>query len=519
VAAVLPLAGRLPDPLPQEVRGRLQLPDLPEALGWLHAPQTDAQADAARRRFIFEELFTLSLGLAAVKSGRRENSAQPMQPLDPEEFYRALPFQPTGAQRRAIGDAFGDLCRPRPMNRLIQGDVGSGKTLVAAACAWLVVRSGCQCAMMAPTELLASQHFRTLSTLLGGLGVRVGLLSGSLTPAQKRAVKAGLAAGTIDLCVGTHALLTEDVRWKDLALVITDEQHRFGVGQRVTLREKGRATHMMVMSATPIPRTLSLMIYGDLDVSVIDQLPPGRTPVETLLIDSSKRQRAFGFIKSYLDKGFQAYIVCPLVEQNEQTPEGLLPAEDYLRDIAAPAFEGYPIELLHGKMKPRDKEAVMARFVSGQTKLLVATTVIEVGVDVPAAVIMMVENAERFGLSQLHQLRGRVGRGSEKSWCILVSDAAGELSAKRLDTMKRTTDGFKIAEEDLKLRGPGDFFGSRQHGLPQLRLADLTTDLLVLEQAQQEAAALFAAEPNLEHHPALARQVQKLIAAAGQLPN
>ncbi|MBP1559095.1 MAG: ATP-dependent DNA helicase RecG [Oscillospiraceae bacterium] len=519
MAAVLPLADTMPDPLPEEIRLRADLPELSQALRRLHTPETPQQAEDARRRFIFEELFTLSLGLAAVKRGRRQNTARPLVYHDPQEFYATLPFTPTGAQQRAIDDAFADLCTNRPMNRLIQGDVGSGKTLVAAACGWLAAKNGLQCALMAPTELLAEQHHRTLCGLLAPFGVKVGLLTGSLTAANKRKLKEALAMGQIDLCIGTHALLTDDVQWQNLALVITDEQHRFGVGQRVTLREKGTATHMMIMSATPIPRTLSLMIYGDLDVSVIDQLPPGRTPVETLVIDSAKRQRAFGFIRDYLDKGFRAYIVCPLVEQNEQTPEGLLAAEDYLEQIAAPAFVGYKVELLHGKMKPKDKEAIMGRFVRGETQLLVATTVIEVGVDVPSAVIMMVENAERFGLSQLHQLRGRVGRGSEKSWCILVSDSKGELSTKRLDTMKRTTDGFKIAEEDLKLRGPGDFFGSRQHGLPQLRLADLTQDIALLELAQQEASALFRADPELTRYPDLAAQVRRLIATAGELPN
>ena len=519
MATALPLAKDLPDPLPEALRQRAALPPVFQALQQIHRPDSPGQAEQARRRFIFEELFTLSLGLSAVKRGRRQNTARPLVYHDPREFYATLPFAPTDAQKRAVGDAFADLCTNRPMNRLVQGDVGSGKTLVAAACGWLAAQNGLQSALMAPTELLAEQHHRTLCGLLEPFGVRVGLLTGSLTAAAKRKTKEALAAGQIDLCVGTHALLSEDVVWQDLSLVITDEQHRFGVGQRITLREKGSATHMMIMSATPIPRTLSLMIYGDLDVSVIDQLPPGRTPVETLLIDSTKRQRAFGFIRSYLDKGFQAYIVCPLVEQNEQTPEGLLAAEDYMKQIATPAFAGYRVELLHGKMKSRDKEAVMGRFVRGETQLLVATTVIEVGVDVPSAVIMMVENAERFGLSQLHQLRGRVGRGSEKSWCILVSDHKGQLSQQRLETMKRTTDGFKIAEEDLKLRGPGDFFGSRQHGLPQLKLADLTQDIALLELAQQEAAALFAADPTLAGHPHLARQVEKLIAAAGQLPN
>ncbi|MBP0963435.1 MAG: ATP-dependent DNA helicase RecG, partial [Oscillospiraceae bacterium] len=386
VATALPLAKDLPDPLPEPLRQRANLPHVAQALQQRHRPDSPQQAEQARRRFIFEELFTLSLGLSAVKRGRRRNTALPLVYHDPQEFYATLPFTPTDAQKRAISDAFADLCTNRPMNRLVQGDVGSGKTLVAAACGWLAVKNGLQCALMAPTELLAEQHHRTLCGLLEPFGVRVGLLTGSLTAAAKRKTKEALANGQIDLCVGTHALLSEDVVWQNLSLVITDEQHRFGVGQRITLREKGTATHMMIMSATPIPRTLSLMIYGDLDVSVIDQLPPGRTPVETLLIDSAKRQRAFGFIRDYLDKGFRAYIVCPLVEQSEQTPDGLLAAEDYMTQIAAPAFEGYKIELLHGKMKPKDKEAVMGRFVRGETQLLVATTVIEVGVDVPSAV-------------------------------------------------------------------------------------------------------------------------------------
>ena len=374
--------------------------------------------------------------------------------------------------------------------------------------------------MMAPTEILAEQHFRTLNAILSPLGLNIQLLTGSMTAKAKRLVKAGLQDGSIHLCVGTHALLSDGVEFCNLALVITDEQHRFGVAQRIALSEKGQHAHTLVMSATPIPRTLALMIYGDLDLSVIDQLPAGRKPIKTYKIDSEKRQRAFGFIRSHLDQGYQAYIVCPLIETGE-VDLGLKPAAEYAKELADGPFSGYRVGLLHGKMKAADKEKTMRAFQSGEIQLLVSTTVVEVGVDVPNAVIMMIENAERFGLSQLHQLRGRVGRGPVQSHCILLSDAKNPETVERLRVLCSTGDGFRIAEEDLRLRGPGDFFGYRQHGLPELKIADMASDVSLLKTAQEEAKAILAADPKLTlpQHQAMKERVTRILLSAGERPN
>ena len=380
------------------------------------------------------------------------------------------------------------------MNRLVQGDVGSGKTVVAAAVLWAMAKSGYQGAMMAPTEILAKQHAQTLQTLFGDT-LQVTLLTGGLTAKQKRIAKAHIADGTAQIVVGTHALLTEDVQFHALGLVVTDEQHRFGVRQRSTLGEKGDAPHVLVMSATPIPRTLSLIIYGDLDVSVIDELPKGRQKISTYAVDSSFHARVYAFVRKLLDAGRQAYIVCPAVEETETD---LLSAVSYAKELSEREFSAYRVGLLHGKMKPKEKQQVMADFAAGEIQLLVATTVIEVGIDVPNAVLMVVENAERFGLSQLHQLRGRVGRGSEKSYCILISDAQGETAAQRLEALCKTNDGFQIADADLRLRGPGDFFGARQHGLPQLQIADLLQDMETLQQARAASQQVIADDPKLQ---------------------
>lgn len=514
---VLETLGELRDPLPRELRQRYQLCDFDYAIRTIHHPGGEEETGTARHRLIFEELLALALGLAQLREGRVRGRAMPIPLVDLQPFYDALPFTLTQAQLRAIGEATGDLALARPMNRLVQGDVGSGKTVVAAACCYHAFRGGFQSAIMAPIELLAQQHYRTLSELLGPLGLRVALLTGSATPKEKRELKEALAAGAINLCVGTHALLTGDTRFHRLGLVVTDEQHRFGVGQRVALTGKGQHTHVLVMSATPIPRTLALILYGDLELSVIDQLPAGRQTIATYVIDSTKRDRAFGYIRQHLDQGLQAYIVCPLVEepeegQAEETPaQGLISAVAYAKELQEGAFRGYRVGLLHGKLKPKEKEAVMAAFAAGTTQLLVATTVIEVGIDVPDAVIMMVENAERFGLSQLHQLRGRVGRGEHPSSCILLSDSKAEATRRRLEVLRSTSDGFKIAEEDLKLRGPGDFFGMRQHGLPPMQIADLATDSRVLAQAQEAAAGLLAHDPNLESLPTLALRVRRML--------
>ena len=462
-----------------------------------------------------------SLFLALLKLRRGiERSAPALTPPDWTAFYQALPFSLTGAQQRAIADIAADMSQGRPMNRLIQGDVGSGKTVVAAAGILMACKGGFQAAMMAPTEILAAQHHRSLSPLCEGFGLRSALLTGSTPAAEKRRIKKALAAGEIDLIIGTHALLTADVDFHKLALVVTDEQHRFGVAQRAALSGKGQAVHTLVMSATPIPRTLSLIIYGDLDLSVIDELPAGRQPIETYLIDSDKRDRAFGYIKKHLDRGLQGYIICPLVEENPDLP-GLIPATLYAEELAAGAFRDYRVGLLHGKLRPKEKAEVMARFYSGEVQLLVATTVVEVGVDVPNAVIMLIEGAERFGLGQLHQLRGRIGRGSARSTCILLSDSKSPEVRERLSILRRSQNGFEIAEADLRLRGPGDFFGQRQHGLPPLKIADLVDDMALLEAAQQTAQNMLDADPVLEtpEHRALGRQVDALFDQIGAAPN
>ena len=508
--------------LPEAFRARHRLAGAAESYRAIHFPEDEAALDAARRRFAFEELFYLSLGLALLRERRSRGAGPSFPEADPAGFYGLLPFSLTAAQRRAAEEAAADLRSPRPMNRLVQGDVGSGKTAVAAACAWMAHQAGWQSAMMAPTELLAQQHFHTLTALLEPAHMTVGLLTGSMRAAEKRKVLSALQSGDIHLVVGTHALLSQGVEFRRLGLVITDEQHRFGVDQRAALAAKANtpgdpadaapeenfSPNVLVMSATPIPRTLALIIYGDLDVSVIDELPPGRKPVQTFLIGESKRQRLYGFVRAQVQEGRQVYLVCPAVEENPDGAWDLKAVNEYARVLREEVFPDLRVGLVHGKLKARDKEAAMAAFTAGETDVLVSTTVIEVGVDVPNASLIVIENADRYGLSQLHQLRGRVGRGQHQSWCILVSDNRSPDTRARLKVLTETTDGFKIAEEDLKLRGPGDFFGARQHGLPALRVADLNTDTRVLKEAQEAAAGLLAEDPDLsrpEHRPLLER--------------
>ena len=528
----------------------------------IHFPQDFDALARAKRRLVFEELFTLSAGLALLRQRRSGGEGPAFPACDPADFYALLPFAPTEAQRRTISECAADLASGRPMNRLVQGDVGSGKTAVAAACAWMAFRSGWQAAMMAPTEILAEQHCRSLSALLAPAGMRVGLLTGSMRAGEKKRVYAALEAGEIDFVVGTHALLSGPVAFRRLGLVVADEQHRFGVEQRAALAAKantpdcppeagrrlcgeGRGNsvspaangmdgvptaacrcgeveqraalaakgekkirpHVLVMSATPIPRTLALIIYGDLDVSVIDQLPPGRLPVKTVLVGESKRQRMYGFVREQIRQGRQAYIVCPAIETDpESAATDLKRVVEYAEGLQKQVFPDLRVGLVHGRMKAKDKDAAMAAFARGETHILVSTTVVEVGVDVANATLMIVENADRYGLSQLHQLRGRVGRGEHQSWCVLVSDNRSPETRARLKVLVDTADGFRIAEEDLKLRGPGDFFGRRQHGLPALRMADLNTDTRVLKEARDAAAALLSADPDLsrpEHRPLL----------------
>lgn len=512
IESVMPEALRaavLDDPIPQAIRNRYALLDLPTALWQIHFPKNHEMLREARQRLIFEELFLLQVGMKQLKMRSRGQTPVCIRNDFSGVFEKLLPFALTGAQQRAIAQCVADLSADRPMNRLVQGDVGSGKTAVAASVAMTVIKNGFQAAMMAPTEILAEQHYRSLSALLKGSGISIGLLTGSASKREKDAVKAALAAGDIQLLVGTHALLQDNVKFERLGLVITDEQHRFGVAQRAALAAKGNNPHLLVMSATPIPRTLALMVYGDLDVSVIDELPPGRKPIATYAVGTALRQRVYNYVKKHLDAGRQGYMVCPIIEENDSD---LTPAVEYAKHLSENEFAGYRLELLHGRMKPVEKEAVMRRFSAGDTQILVSTTVIEVGVDVPNAVIMVIEDADRFGLSQLHQLRGRIGRGKHSSTCILISDAQGEEAKRRLKIMCDTNDGFKIAEEDLKLRGPGDFFGSRQHGLPALKIADMVSDMKTLETAGSEAEQLLLSDPDLaaSTHETLRRQVDRM---------
>ena len=516
VAAALAILERtgLPEILPEDVVEQEGLCDRLTAIRNIHFPADNDAIEEARRRLVYEELFVLQLGLLRLKSRSRRLNGAMLKQDRTADYTAGLPFTLTGAQRRAIADCIGDMQGVCPMSRLIQGDVGSGKTAVAAGVAYSLIKEGWQAAMMAPTEILAEQHATTLQNLLGD-SVRVGLLTGSLPAARKRKLQEAIATGEIDFVVGTHALISEKVQFARLGLVITDEQHRFGVAQRAKLAAKGQDPHLLVMSATPIPRTLALILYGDLDVSVLDELPPGRQPIETYAVDTAKRDRAYGYVRKHLDEGRQGYIVCPLVEEGEE-PTDLRSATEVYTALQQGPFRGYRLGLLHGKMKAAEKEAVMTAFAAGEIQLLVATTVIEVGVDVPNAVMMVIENAERFGLAQLHQLRGRVGRGKHQSTCILISDNQGEDNRRRLSVMKATNDGFKIADEDLKLRGPGDFFGNRQHGLPQLKVADLLSDMPLLQRAQSRAALLLDADPNLTDHPALWQAVEHLFAQVGE---
>ena len=506
---------QLPDPL--EGSGLPQqygLLSYSQALHAVHFPPDWQAIETGRNRMVFDELLCLSLCFARMREGRHRLHVPPMRMQPLTEYYRALPYELTGAQQRAIAEAMSDMCSGTPMNRLVQGDVGSGKTAVAAALCYFAHRNGAQSTLMAPTEILAQQHYNSLAPLLGSLGMQVALLTGSLSPKKKETLKAALAAGEIDLCIGTHALLTDDTAFANLGLVVTDEQHRFGVQQRAALRQKGKDAHVLVMSATPIPRTLAMIVYGDLEISVIDELPAGRRPIRTYLIDSTIRERAFGYIKKHLNEGYQAYLVCPAVQSEDEdtAAASLKSAVEYAEELAHGAFGDYRVGLLHGKMRPAQKEKVMAEFAAGEIQLLVATTVVEVGVDVPNAVIMMVENAERFGLSQLHQLRGRVGRGQVQSHCILLSDTENPDTLERLRVLCGTNDGFKIAEEDLKQRGPGDFFGERQHGLPEMKIADLAADSRLLQKAREAADALTERDPTLHTLPALARRVERLMA-------
>ena len=517
IRQLLPHAELLPDPLPEEMLKKYRLLSKADAVRAIHCPATEEEAFAARRRLIYEELLVLQLGIGRMKNRGSASTGAPMQRLDPAPFWASLPFSPTGAQRRAVDEILTDLSGSTSMNRLLQGDVGSGKTLVAAAAIWACICSGYQAALLAPTEILAAQHAENLNRMLAPFGMRVALLTGGMKAAARRTTLAAIRSDEADLVVGTHAILSEGVEFARLGLAVVDEQHRFGVRQRGMLAEKAANPHLLVMSATPIPRTLGLLIYGDLDISILDELPPGRKPVKTRCITGKKRRDLYGFLDREIGAGRQVYIVCPAIED---TPDGGLNAvKSYYEDIAKALLPDRRVGLMHGKLKPKEKAAVMDDFKAGRLDALVSTTVIEVGVDVPNATVMVIENAERYGLSALHQLRGRVGRGAAESWCFLVSDNTAESVQKRLKFLCSTSDGFAVAQFDLETRGPGDFFGSRQHGLPTLQIADLMNDTRTLHAAQAEAAALLAADPLLEspEHSLLAAQVEQMFTKAGAM--
>ena len=511
-------ADRLPDLLPAELRRQHGLCDVRYAYENIHFPADDAALAAARRRLIFEELYLLQIGIFLLRSHGRRKTSAPMHPLDLGPFWRSLPYPPTGAQKRSTEEILADLCGDVPMNRLLQGDVGSGKTLVAAAAIWFAAQNGWQSAMLAPTEILARQHAATLADRLEPFGVNVTLLVGGMKAKEKRIALEAIADGRANLVVGTHAVLTDTVEFKNLGLAIVDEQHRFGVRQRGLLAGKAQSPHLLVMSATPIPRTLGLLMYGDLDISVLDELPPGRKPIKTWFITGKKRRDMYGFLDKQIAAGHQVYIVCPAIEENEAMGD-LQAVTTYYTETACALLPNRRIGLLHGKLKPKEKDDVMQRFKAGELDVLVSTTVIEVGVDVPNATVMVIENAERFGLSALHQLRGRVGRGAADSCCILISDNGNDAVRERLQFLCRTSDGFAVAKYDLETRGPGDFFGSAQHGLPTLRVADLVQDTRTLRVAQDEAKALLAKDPNLidPAHRALSDEVERLFETAGAM--
>ena len=517
VRQLLPHVELLPDPLPPGMLKKYRLLPKADAVRAIHCPASEEEAFAARRRLIYEELLVLQLGIGRMKNHGAASTGAPMQKADASPFWDALPFSPTGAQRRAVEEILTDMAGETSMNRLLQGDVGSGKTLVAAAAIWACIRAGYQAALLAPTEILASQHAENLNRLLAPFGMRVALLTGGMKAAPRRTTLAAIRDDEADLIVGTHAILSEGVDFARLGLAVVDEQHRFGVRQRGLLAEKAANPHLLVMSATPIPRTLGLLMYGDLDISILDELPPGRKPVKTRCITGKKRADLYGFLDREIGAGRQVYIVCPAIE--DAGGSGLNAVKSYYEDIAKALLPDRRVGLMHGRLKPKEKAEVMEDFKAGRLDALVSTTVIEVGVDVPNATVMVIENAERYGLSALHQLRGRVGRGAAESWCFLVSDNASESVQKRLRFLCSTSDGFAVAQYDLETRGPGDFFGSRQHGLPTLQVADLMNDTRTLHAAQSEAAALLAADPLLERpeHALLAHQVEQMFDQAGAM--
>ncbi len=492
--------------LPKGILEKYDLCDIGVAVRNIHFPQSRELLERAKRRLVFEELFLMQCGmryLSFLKVGKTDIKISRDYS---HEFYSRLPFAPTLSQKRSVAEALEDMQSGAPMNRLLQGDVGSGKTLVAAALMFTAAENGYQSLLMAPTQILAEQHFRTLNRFFEDSGVSVALLTSATKAAEKRRIIEKTKNGEIDIIVGTHAVIFSDINSSKIGLVITDEQHRFGVKQRAALGSLGKNPHTLVMSATPIPRTLALTFYGDLSVSIINEYPAGRAEIESYAVDGQLRSRAYNYIKKHIDEGRQGYIVCPLVEEGES---GYVSASELYEKLKDGEFADYRLGLLHGKMSPTAKEKVMRQFSGGEIDLLISTTVIEVGIDVPNAAIMVIENAERFGLSQLHQLRGRVGRGKFRGTCIFITEGDAKENA-RLQVMCKTRDGFKISEEDLKLRGPGDFLGNRQHGLPEFKIADIFADIEILELSRAAAEQLLREDRNLKSYPALIKKIEQL---------
>lgn len=498
------------DILPTEIREKYGLKGKAYAIGNIHFPTSDEAFFEARKRLVFEELFMLQLSLYMLKSGFAQKSQGVSKGVPDcfQSFVRSLPYELTGAQKRVVKEIVGDMKSPYAGNRLVQGDVGSGKTVVAAVCLFVAIKNGFQGALMAPTEVLAKQHYAFLEEIFRDFDISVALLSGSTTAKGKREILKGLQEGEIDVIVGTHALIEDNVDIPKLGLVITDEQHRFGVRQRLALSDKGHTPDVVVMTATPIPRTLALILYGDMDISIIDELPPGRQPIKTNAVDTSYHTRIYNFIEGQIEEGRQCYIICPMVEENEKQSE-LKSVVAYAEQLQKDAFKERRVGYLHGKMKPKEKNEIMERFARRELDILVSTTVIEVGVNVPNATVIMIENAERFGLAQLHQLRGRVGRGKHQSFCVLVSDSKNKVTRERLKIMEQSTDGFVIADTDLKLRGPGEFFGTKQHGLPEMKIANLYTDAKLLKEVQKAVKVLLEKDPELssKEYKALKRYI------------